>query len=221
MIEDVGSGQLYVVEIRKAACTNRKVWVRFKARRLRLRRLGNSIPWFAVFAWLRKGGFRPVLRPRGRREGEMRGRRGGCRYRRKMAAVRLPRLRHDGHKQAETDEGKAGARQDKKRYADERYAQTKEASAKVEASFRHSCRARCACEGFLPNEAGGNGRLASILLDNVCLNCLCIARAHCGAFLCMSALWHKRRPSWTSRTFRHCGVTRAFPCRKQSSFVSS
>ena len=91
----------------------------------------------------------------------MRGRRGGCRYRRKMAAVRLPRLRHDGHKQAETDEGKTGTRQDKKRYADERYAQTKEASAKVEASFRHSCRARCACEGFLSNEAGGDGRLPS------------------------------------------------------------
>lgn len=123
----------------------------------------------------------------------MRGRRGGCRYRRKMAAVRLPRLRHDGHKQAETDEGKAGARQDKKRYADERYAQTKEASAKVEASFRHSCRARCACEGFLPNEAGGDGSLAPVLLNDVCLNCLCVVRAHCGAFLCMNALWHKRK----------------------------
>lgn len=55
--------------------------------------------------------------------------------------MRLPRLRHDGHKQTKTDEGKARAGQDKKRYADERYAQAKEASAKMEASFRHGRRA--------------------------------------------------------------------------------
>ena len=71
----------------------------------------------------------------------MRGRRRGCRYRRRVVAVRLPRLRHDGHKQTKTDEGKARAGQDKKRYADERYAQAKEASAKMEASFRHGRRA--------------------------------------------------------------------------------
>lgn len=49
-------------------------------------------------------------------------------------------LRHDRHEQAKTDEGKAGAGQDEKRYADERYAQTKETPAKMEASFRHGRR---------------------------------------------------------------------------------
>lgn len=53
--------------------------------------------------------------------------------------MRLPRLRHDGHKQTKTDEGKARAGQDKKRYADERYAQTKEASAKMGVKFQKVC----------------------------------------------------------------------------------